>query len=105
MKPSPQSSSDYDDHEEGEEEGDNGNDSWTLEKAKVGSKNSGAFSNTAGCSVDSDFKSSPFNQRLLQHHHAHHNNFFSVYQSCQLQTQGGSFICLVYVFGAPLPFL
>ena len=43
MKPSPQSSSDYDDHEEGEEEGDNGNDSWTLEKAKVGSKNSDAF--------------------------------------------------------------
>ena len=79
MKPSPLSSSDNDDHEEGEEEGDNGNDSWTLEKAKVGSKNSDAFSNTAGCSVDSDFKSSPFNQRLLQHHHAHHNNFFSVY--------------------------
>ena len=74
MKPSPLSSSDNnDDHEEGEEEGDNGNDSWTLEKAKVGSKNSDAFSNTAGCSVDSDFKSSPFNQRLLQHHRAHHN--------------------------------
>ena len=91
------------DHEEKEEEDGDGNDSWTLEKAKVGSKNSDAFSNTAGCSVDSDFKSSPFNQRLLQHHLAHHNYFFSTNKSCHYSLMGGFIYMCGVCLRCPIP--